>query len=68
MAEVLMWIGIAVLVIGWIALCWQAAKRLTAKDELEKFPEKKQTMQMHRNYCWLPMMAGIIILIISLLI
>lgn len=39
MASILLWIGVALIVIGWIALAWQAAKRMAIKDELEKFPD-----------------------------
>ncbi len=68
MATVLMWSGIAITVIGWFALAWQASKRLSAKEELEKFPEKKRKMQLHRNYCWLTIAAGIVILLIAMVI
>lgn len=68
MANILMWTGIAVTVIGWLALAWQASKAITSKDELDKFPEKKQTMLLHRNYCRFTIIAGILILIIAMII
>lgn len=68
MASVLMWIGIALTVIGFLALAWQASKRLAMKEELEKFPQKKQTMRLHRNYCRLTILAGIILLLIATII
>lgn len=68
MASILMWIGIAVIIIGWLALAWQASKRLAVKDDLEKFPQKLKTMQLHRNYCWLTIVAGIALLMIALLV
>lgn len=68
MASILMWIGIAVIIIGWLALAWQASKRLAVKDDLEKFPQKLKTMQLHRNYCRLTIVAGIALLMIALLV
>ena len=68
MANVLMWIGIALTVVGWLALAWQASRRLAVKDELEKFPQKKKTMQLRRNYCWLTIGAGVILLLIAMFI
>lgn len=68
MTIVLMWIGIAVTLIGWLALAWQASKRLDAKDELEKFPEKRRTMQLRRNYCLLTIGIGIFLLLMALII
>lgn len=65
MAGVLLWIGIALTVIGWFALAWQASKRITAKDELEKFPEKKKSALLKRNYCRLTIIAGILIILIA---
>lgn len=68
MTNVLMWAGIALIVIAWLMLAWQAAKRFAEKDELEKFPHKRKTMQLHRNYCWLIMIAGVVLLLIAILI
>lgn len=68
MANIIMWIGISLTVIGWLALAWQASKRLTAKDELEKFPQKKKAMLLYRNYCWLTIAAGVVLLLISLFV
>lgn len=68
MAIVLMWIGIGLIVIGWLLLGWQASKRLAAKDELEKFPQRKQDFQKRRNYCWLVILMGVILLLIALFI
>ncbi len=62
-----MWIGIAVTVIGWLALAWQASKRLAVKDKIEKFPQMKKTMQLHRNYCFLTIIAGIIIILVAVI-
>lgn len=68
MASILLWIGVALIVIGWIALAWQAAKRMAIKDELEKFPDKKNVMQLRRNYCWLTMIAGVVLILIAIII
>ncbi len=68
MTEILMWIGIVLVVIGWLALGWQASKRLVAKDQLEKFPQTRQQMQLRRNYCWLVIAAGVILLLIALIV
>lgn len=65
MASILLWIGIAVTVIGWIALAWQASKRMAIKDELEKIPDKKKVMQLRRNYCIITIIAGIILILIA---
>lgn len=67
MANILMWIGIALIVIGWLALAWQASKRLAAKDELEKFPQKKHVMQLYRNYFRLTILVGVILLLIAVI-
>ncbi|MDE6396050.1 MAG: hypothetical protein K2K84_02125 [Muribaculaceae bacterium] len=68
MATVLLWIGIALTVIGWLALARQAAKRMAAKDELAKFPQKRQVMMLRRSYCLLTILVGILILVISLIV
>lgn len=68
MASILLWTGIVLIVIGWLALAWQASKRMAVKEDLEKFPEKKRTMLLHRNYCRATILAGILILMISLII
>lgn len=68
MGNILMWAGIALIVIGWVALAWQASKRLAVKDELDKLTQKRETMQSHRNYCWLIIGAGMILLLISIVV
>ncbi|MDE6577425.1 MAG: hypothetical protein K2J82_05950 [Muribaculaceae bacterium] len=68
MANIIMWVGIALTVLGWLALAWQASKRMAAKEELDKFPQKKETMRLHRNYCWLTISAGVILLVIAMII
>lgn len=68
MASILMWIGIIVIVIGWLALSLLASKRMAMKEELEKFSEKKHQMMLRRNYSRLIILAGIALLLIALLI
>lgn len=68
MASILLWIGIALTIIGWVALAWQAAKRMVIKNELERFPDKKSAMQLRRNYCWLTMIAGVVLILIAVTI
>ena len=68
MASILLWIGIALTVIGWIALAWQAAKRMAVKDELERFPDKKNIMKLRRNYCLLTIIAGVVLILIAVVI
>ncbi len=68
MAQVLLWIGICLTVIGWIAIAWQASKRMARKDEIDRFPDLKKTMQLHRNYCWLTIAGGILLIVIALII
>ncbi|MBD5213645.1 MAG: hypothetical protein HDS75_02315 [Bacteroidales bacterium] len=68
MASILLWIGIAVTVIGWLALFWQASKRLAVNDELDKLPRKKAALQLRRNYCLMTILAGMVIIMIALII
>lgn len=68
MAQILIWIGIALIVIGWLALSRQAAKIYAVKDELDKFPEKRKAMLLRRTYCRLIILIGIALLMIALLI
>lgn len=68
MANILLWIGITLTVIGWIVFAWQAAKRMQVKDELEKFSERKNVIQLRRNYCWLTIFAGVVLILIAVFI
>lgn len=67
MASVLLWIGIVLTVIGWIALAWQASKRIVMQNELDKFPEKKNITQLQRNYCRLTIIIGVILILIAVI-
>lgn len=66
MASILLWTGIILAVAGWIAFAWQAAKRMAVKDELEKFPDKKNGMLLRRNYCRLTIIIGILLILIAI--
>lgn len=68
MANVLMWIGIGLILAGWLALGWQASKRLASKAELEKYPQRKSTMRLHRNYCFLTIGVGVILLLVAMVV
>ena len=68
MASILLWIGIVVIVAGWLGLAWQASKIMAARKEVDKFPDRRKTMMMHRNYWRLTILAGILILIVALTI
>ena len=68
MGTILMWTGIALIVIGWMALAWQASKRMAVKDELEKFPQKKGTMLLHRNYCFMTIGAGMALVLLAMIV
>lgn len=67
MANILLWVGIALILIGQLALAWQASKRLAMKDELSKSPQTRQTMRQKRNYCLLITGAGMVALLIALI-
>lgn len=40
MATILLYIGIALIVVGWLTLSWFAAKQMNAQKEYEKLPQK----------------------------
>lgn len=68
MTSFLLWAGIALIVIGWVALSWQAARRMAVKKELDKFKSKKDAMVLRSNYCRLTIIVGIAVLILALLL
>lgn len=68
MANVLLWTGKILIGAGWLALAWQAAKTLSRKAEIEKFPALSHTMLLRRNYCRLAIIAGILLILISLML
>lgn len=61
-----MWIGIVLIIIGFLSLAWQATKRISDKTELEKFPKWKEVMKLHRNYSLITIFSGMIVLIIAI--
>ena len=67
MRSIIIWFGIATTVVGWIALAWQASKRMAVQKELEKFPERKKAMLLHRTYCRLVILIGIAFLSLGLI-
>lgn len=72
MATVLLYVGIALTVAGWLALSWFAVKQISARKEYERLPQKwdeiKQTLMHKRNLCRYLIMSGLLVLIISLLL
>lgn len=65
-ANILLWIGIALIVICWVELAKQSAKVMTQRKENEIFPEKQKAMLYKRNICRFTMIGGILMIIISL--
>ncbi len=63
-----MWIGIALIIIGFLSLAWQETKRISDKTELEKFPKWTEVMKLHRNYSLITIFSGMIVLIIAIFI
>lgn len=72
MATVLLYIGIALIVIGWLAFSWFAAKQMNAQKEYERFPQKweevKQNLIHKRWICRSLIILALIVIIISLLL
>ncbi len=68
MDNVMIWSGIIITVIGWLALAWQAAKAIAAKKQMDKFPQERKAMLLKRNYCRLTILIGMIVIIIGLII
>ncbi len=72
MATILLYIGIALIVIGWLTLSWFAAKQMNAQKEYERLPQKweevKQNLIHKRWICRSLIILGLIVIIISLLL
>ena len=66
MINIFLWAGIVLILIGWLALAWQASKRMAIKEELEKFPDKSKIMKQRRNNCFLIIFAGVVLLLLAL--
>ena len=67
-ATILLYTGITLTVIGWLALAWQGAKWMTTKKQIEQFPQEKERLTLRRNYCRFTILAGLMLLIIALII
>ena len=68
MDSVMVWSGIIITVIGWLALAQQAAKAIAAKKQMDKFSQERKAMLLKRNYCRLTILIGMIVIIIGLII
>ncbi|MCM1291708.1 MAG: hypothetical protein NC207_07245 [Bacteroides sp.] len=72
MANILLYIGIALIIIGWVTLSWFAAKQLRAQKEYERLPQKwnevKQSLIHKRFIGRTIIILGLILILISLLI
>ncbi len=70
MVTILLYIGIALIVIGWLTLSWFAVKQIRAQKEYERLPQKweeiKQSLIHKRWICRGLIIFGLILLIISL--
>lgn len=70
MDTILIYIGIALIIIGWLTLSVFAAKQINAQKEYERLPQKweevKQTFTYKRWICRGLIILGLIVLIISL--
>ncbi|MCI9607561.1 MAG: hypothetical protein HFJ94_05250 [Muribaculaceae bacterium] len=70
MATILLYIGIVLIVIGWLSLSWFAAKQVNAQKEYGKLPQKweeiKRNLLHKRLICRGVVILGLIAIIISL--
>ena len=67
-AKIFLWVGIALIVIGWVEFAGEAVKRLSDGQDAERFPERHKAARYRRNRCRLTMIGGIALIIISLFI
>lgn len=67
MTNILLWVGIVVIIIGWIALGMQASNRMAMSQELARFPEKKAEMSLRRNYCFITIFFGCLLVLLALI-
>lgn len=56
------------ILVGFIAFAWQAAKRMAIKEELDKFQHKKNELMLHRNYSRLVIIFGIALILIAIVL
>ncbi len=72
MATILLYIGIALIVAGWLSLSWLAARRIQTQKELERLPQRRE--ELKRSYankrwaCRAIILLGMVVLILSLII
>lgn len=64
----MLWVGIILIVAGWIALSWQALKRMAVKEDLKKIPSQMNGMRLNRYYCLLTIFSGVVMLLLALII
>ncbi len=71
MSMILLYIGVALNIIGWLSLSYFAVKQIYAQKEYERLPQKwaevKSGLLQKRWICRGLILLGIIILCISLL-
>lgn len=65
MGSILLWTGIGLTVIGWIALAYQASRRMAVKSEMARLPGVRGKMRLRRNYCLLTIFAGMLLIVIA---
>lgn len=72
MATTLLYIGIAIIIIGWLTLSWFASKQINAKARYEKTPAKweevKSAIIKKRWAGRVTIVLGMIVIIISLIL
>ncbi len=72
MTTILLYLGIALIILGWLTLSWFAVKQINAQKEYERFPQKweevKQALIYKRWICRSLIVLGIVVLIISLML
>ncbi len=72
MTTILLWVGIAIIVIGWLVLTTYAIRQLKAQKQYARMPQKwdevKHDLMKKRMYGRLIIGAGIIVLLLTLLL
>ncbi len=70
--KIVLFIGIALIVIGWLSLSWFATKQLSAQKKYERLPQKweevKRDLTHKRLVCRGIIIFGLIVIIISLML
>ncbi len=72
MSTILLYFGIALIIIGWLTMSWFAAKQITAQKEYERLPQKweevKQSL-IHKRWIGRGLIIlGLMVIIVSLFI